>query len=67
MEGSSSIPLSALVPEINTTTVKIRLVLVSVASIQKYLQNNETWNELTSRNLSLLNPFSCALIGILEE
>ena len=57
MEGSSSVPLSALFPEINTTTVKIGLVLVSVVSIQKYLQNNETWNELTSRNLPLLNPF----------
>ena len=36
MEGSSSVPLSALVPEINTTIVKIGLVLVSVASIQNY-------------------------------
>ena len=38
MEGSSLVPLSALVLEINTITMKIGLVLVSVVSIQNYLK-----------------------------
>ena len=59
--------MSALVPENSTTTVKIRLVLVSVVSIQNYYKIMKIWSELTSKNHPLLNPFFCGLIGILEN
>ena len=51
----------------NTTTSEDWISSCYCSIYSKLSQNNETWNELTSRDLPLLNLLFCGMIGILEE